>query len=343
MLSDMIFELMGSVAGVDAAYAKTLVNEAWGDVRRLGGWSFQLFETGFTVPGALSTGTVTLQFGNPSVIGDANAAAAWLTPGIGSQFGSLLTQRQFRSGGTSGAGTMYDIVAFDGANTLTLNRPFTDPLTSLAASVATQKYMIYQPYIAAPYKDFARWLSVFDIANSGWLFVKGNRREVGLTDPQRQIFSNPDRLLALGEDTRGQGTATPSSTLGFERYELWPGPQNQYLYQAWGLRNGADLVNLSDTLPVGVPESMVKARARARCYEQAEANKDPQNPRGAGADFRFLMGAADKQFAAELKQARLRDRDRFDAFYTTMHRFRGGPAPVTFDPATGGINAQVGV
>jgi hypothetical protein len=335
----MIGELQGNVAGVDAAYARTLVNEAFGDVRRMGGWSWQLFETGFTVPGMLSTGTVTLQFGQPTVIGDANASATWLTT---SQFGSLITQRQFRSGGVSGAGTMYDIIGIDftvpTAAVITLNRPFTDPLTLMTGPVATQKYSIYQPYIVAPFKDFSRWLTVFDIANSGWLFVKGDRREIGLVDPQRQIFANPDRLLALGEDVRAN-----SSTAGWQRYELWPGPQNQYLYQAWGVRNGADLVNLSDELPIGIPESAVKARARYRCYEQAEANKDPANPRGAGADFRFLMGAADGQFSAEIKQARLRDRDRCDLFFTTMHRFRGGPAPTTFNAATGGISSQVGV
>ena len=102
-------------------------------------------------------------------------------------------------------------------------------------------------------------------------------------------------------------------------------------------------MNLTDELPIGIPESAVTARARYRCYENAEANKDPQNPRGAGADYRFLMGASDKQFSAEIKQARLRDRDRCDLFFSTMHRFRGGPAPVTFDPSTGGIRAQVGV
>ena len=338
MLQDMVNELQGNVTGVDAAYAKTLINEAYGDVRRLGGWSWQLQQTGFTVPGALSTGTVTLQFGSNQVVGDANAAAAWLAPGIGSQYGSLLTQRQFRSGGTSGAGTMYDIVAFDGVNTLTLDRPFSDPLTNMTgAAVTEQEYFIYQPYIAAPVKDFRRWLSVFDIANSGWLFVKGDRREVGLSDPQRQIFANPDRLLALGTDARAN-----SSTKGYQRYELWPGPQNQYLYQAWFVRFGEDLVNLTDELPVGIPESMVKARARYRCYEQAEANKDPKNPRGAGADYRFLMGAALKQYESELKQARMEDRDKCDIFFSTMHRFRGGPAPVTFDPATGGVLAQVG-
>ena len=339
MFADMYNELQGNVTGVDAAYAQTLVQEAWQDVRRLGGWSFQFGQTGFTVPGALSTGTVTLEFGNDEVIGDANASAAWLTA---SQYGSLITQRQFRSGGLSGAGTMYDIIGIDftvpTAAVITLDRPFSDPLTSLVLPVATQEYMIYQPYIVAPVKGFRRWLSVYDIANSGWLFTRGDRRQVGMDDPQRQIFANPSTLLALGTDTR-----SGSSTAGWQRYELWPGPQNQYLYQAWYIHFGADLVLPTDELPVGIPESMVKARARYRCYEQAEANKDAANPRGAGADFRFLMGAADKQYAAELKQCRLEDRDKCDIFVSTMHRFRGGPAPVTYDPATGGILAQVGV
>jgi hypothetical protein len=338
----MIGELQANVANTDAAYAATLINEAWGDVRRLGGWSWQLKQTGFTVPGALSTGTVTLQFGVAQVIGDSNASAAWLTPGIGSQYGSLLTQRQFRSGGTSGAGTMYDIVSLDATNpaavVLTLDRPFADPLTSMTGPVTEQGYFIYQPYIVAPTKGFRRWLSIYDIANSGWLFVKGDRREVGMSDPQRQIFANPDRVMPFGADAR-LGSSTP----GWQRFELWPGPQNQYLYQTWFVDFGLDLVNLSDELPVSIPESMVKARARYRCYEQAEANKDPQNPRGSGADYRFLMGAADKQFSTELKQVRLEDRDKCDIFFTTMHRFRGGPAPVTYDPATGGVLSQVGV
>jgi hypothetical protein len=129
--------------------------------------------------------------------------------------------------------------------------------------------------------------------------------------------------------------------LGWQRYELWPGPQNQYLYQAWALRFGADLVNLTDTLPIGIPESMVEAKARARCYEQAEANKDPANPRGAGADFRFLIGKALAQYERELKYARLRDRDRGDIFVTTMTRLRGGPAPTTATQQ-GAVRAQVG-
>jgi hypothetical protein len=338
-LQDMIGDLQGSVPGMDAAQARTILNEAWADVRRLSGWSFQFGETGFTVPGQLSTGSVTLTFGSPVVTGNAAASAAWLTA---SQYGSLLSQRQFRAGGVTGAGTMYDIVSVNvtvpSAVTLTLNRPFSDPLTSLVSPVTGQGYSIYQPYIVAPVQDFERWLALYDIGNSGWLMTRGDRRDVGRMDPQRQIFANPDRLLGLGQDERAG-----SATAGWQRYELWPGPQQQFLYQAWFLRFGSDLVNMGDTLPIGVPESLVKAKARARCYEQAEANKDPQNPRGAGADFRFLIGAALAQYERELKYARLRDKDKVNIFTTQMTRLAGGPAPTTFNPATGGINSQVGV
>lgn len=339
-LADMIGEISGSLARVDDAFAKTLLNESWQDVRRLGGWSWQLGETGFTVPGALETGTVTLQFGIATVTGDANATAAWATA---SQYESLLSQRQFRAGGTMGAGTMYDIVAYSvvgGFGQLTLNRPFTDPLTSLTAPVALQEYAIYQPYIVAPCSDFRRWLTVFDMGNAGWLRVRADRRAIPGpgADPQRQIFGNPDRLLALGSDQRAN-----SSTKGWQRYELWPGPESQFLYQAWFTRFGVDLVALTDTLPDGIPESMVKAKARGRMYEWAEANKDKSMPRGSGADFRFLKGEADAQYKRELKQARLEDRDKVDIFITTMKRFAEAYPPATWNQQTGTGRAMVGV
>jgi hypothetical protein len=340
-LQDMIAELSGNAAGADYAYNRTLVNRSWGDVRRLGGWSFQFVEGGFTVPGMLSTGTVTLTFGSPTVIGDANATAAWATA---SQYGSLITQRQFRSGGVSGAGTIYDIIGLDTTtyapfSALTLNRPFIDPLASMPGPDTVQDYVIYQPYIVAPYQDFRRWLTVFDIANSGSLAVRGDRRAIPGpgADPQRQIFTNPDRLLGIGSDSR-----SGSSTYGWQRYELWPGPQSQFLYQYWGLRRGADLVNLDDTLPDGIPESLVLARARARIYEQAEANKNPSNPRGAGADYRFLIGEAKGDYKEELKQARLEDRDKVDIFVSTMRRFGNNVYyPATY--ANGAVQAQIGV
>ena len=203
---------------------------------------------------------------------------------------------------------MYDIIAFDGVSTLTLNRPFTDPLTVMTAPDPAQKYMIYQPYIVAPVKGFGAGCPSSILQTLGGCSPVATGAKLGLTILSVR-FANPSALLALGTDTR-----LNSSTAGWQRYELWPGPQSQFLYQAWYLWSGPDLVLPTDTLPYGIPESLVKARARYRCYEQAEANKDASNPRGAGADYRFLMGAADKQYGAELKQARLEDRDKCDIF-----------------------------
>jgi len=189
----------------------------------------------------------------------------------------------------------------------------------------------------APVKDFRRWFTVLDIANSGSLWVRGDRRKISnMYDPQRQIFANPDRLLALGQDQRAN-----SSTAGWQRYELWPGPQSQFLYMAWYERFGNDLVNLSDQLPNGLSEAMVKSRARVRCYETAEANKNQANPRGAGADYRFLMQAAQKEYEYERKENRKRDRDACDMFFTTLNRFGYGPAPSTIN-SNGNVLAQVG-
>jgi hypothetical protein len=57
------------------------------------------------------------------------------------------------------------------------------------------------------------------------------------------------------------------------------------------------------------------------------------------------MGAAEKQYKEELKQARLEDRDKCDLFINTMQRQLGlyGYYPATYNSATGAVSAQVGV
>lgn len=330
--AQMYQEITGSVPNVDVSYAATLVNEAWEDVRRLGGWSFQFQQDGFSVPGIVNQGTVTLTFNSATVVGDTNAAAAWNSVVV-----NFLTQRQFRQLG----GTIYNIVAYDGVNTLTLDRPFTDPLPAYTGPQSSISYMIYQPYFVAPVKDFRRWYAFLDQANTIWLKLNYERKKVDIEDPKRQIFSNPLVVIPFTEDLRitpasGSTPAQPYGTYGFMQYELYPQPTAVYCYQRFWERFGADLVNPTDTLPFPITEQLVKARARVRAYEQAEANKDPLNPRGTGADFRFLMGAAMKQYEDELKRARLVDRDRIDMFFTTMTRF-GAPAPLPF------YNQQTGV
>jgi hypothetical protein len=328
MLADMVFELTGAVPGFDAAFARTKIREAWHEIRKLRGWSFQNAQGGFSSTPSIAGGTVSLTYGGTTVTADGTAAVLWAN---GSQFGSLLSQRQFRIGG----GSIYDIVAYNqGAGTITLNRPYTDPLPTPTGN----SYLLYQPYYTTPVKDFIRWLGVFDMTNVRWIDILGNyeqRTNVNINDPQRQIYANPLSLLPIGTDMR-PGTATP----GWLREELYPQPTSQYGYMTWYEWSGPDLVNLSDTLPFPITENLVKTKARIGAYEWAESNKNPGNPRGSGANFSFLMEAANAEYKDLLQGIRVEDRERIDMFNRTMSRI-GSPMPFsTYNNSTGVLSVS---
>jgi hypothetical protein len=322
----MIGEMRGAVPGYSALLARTHIRNAWTDVRKMKGWSFQLCNGGFATPGLVNAGSATVTLGSPTVTGDAAASAAWLTASTPISF---LTQRQFRVG----ASTIYNIIAYDGVSTITLDRPWID--TSAGAGLG---YSIYQCYYPVPVQDFASWESVVDVNNCIDLCAGTAKKYVvqaNQYDPQRQIFSNPGSIIPYQVDAR-----PGSSTLGWMMYELYPQPQSQYAYSTWYMRDGADLVNPTDTVPFPITEHLIKTLARVKAYEWAEANKDAANPRGAGADYRFLMGAAAAEAKDQLKQIRSEDRDRVDMWYTVMSRVSGYGYPATFNPATGMVNAR---
>lgn len=338
----MAYELTGRVANLDIDLAVTMVREAWHSVRKLRGWSFQLGQGGFSVPsqiGSSSTtpplnanfGTCTVTFGSPTVTGDAIASGQWI---VASQYGSLITQRQFRIGG----GTIYNIIAADftipTAATLTLDRAFIDPLVSYTG----QPYLIYQPYIATPEKNFIRWLAIRDMTNVRWLNVNSDyqeRRATDMADPQRQIYTPPLMVLPFETDQRPN-----SSTLGYFLYELYPQPISQILYQTWWMYEGPDLKLPADILPTPITEALVKWKALTDAFANAEANKDPANPRGAGANYQFLSQFYGAKYEDELKACRINDRERVNMFNAQMTR-TGSPAPFSqFNPATGVLSVS---
>lgn len=335
-LITMAQELTGRCPNLDIDLAVTMIREAWHSIRRQRGWSFQLSQSGFAAPSQFAAGTVSVSYGGTTVTGDATASAGWSTL---SQFGSLITQRQFRIGG----GTIYDIIAYDDTNpnaiVLTLDRPFID----YEAHSTGLPYLIYQPYYATPVKDFIRWLAIRDMTNVRWLNVNADydtRRATDMADPQRQIYTPPLVVLPLGIDQRGIGTTTPSSTLGYMRYELYPQPSSQIVYQNWYEWEGPDLINDTDTLPDPISEILVKSKALVDAYGNAEANKNPANPRGSGADFRFLVGQYQQMYNVELQNCRVNDRERVSMFSAQMSRV-GSPAPFSvFNPATGVLNVS---
>lgn len=341
-LQSMAYELTGRVANLDIDLAITMIREAWSSVRKLRGWSFQFQQGGFSTPsqvGSSSTtpplnedfGTVSLAFGSTLVTGDAIASAEFLTT---SQYGSLITQRQFRIGG----GTIYNIIAMDATDptavVLTLDRAFIDPLVSYVG----QPYLIYQPYITAPDRNFIRWLGFRDMTNVRWLNIDADyeeRRTTDMADPQRQIYTPPLMVLPFQTDTRPN-----SSTPGWMMYELYPQPIQQILYQTYWLTEGADLDLPTDILPFPVSEALVKWRALSDAYGWAEGNKDPADPRGAGANNPFLIQMYEAKYQAELKSCRINDRERINLFSAQMTRV-GSPSPFsTFNPATGVLSVS---
>lgn len=324
----MIAEMRGAVPQYSALLARTHLREAWTDIRNQRGWSFQLGNGGFSSPSLINGGSCTIPaFGATVVTPDATAKPLWLA---GSQFGSLLTQRQFRVG----ASTIYNIIALDSTTgAITLDRAWTD--ITFGAGLG---YTIYQCYYPVPVKDFEAWESVVNVTNVMWLNIspsKGGRDWADRNDPQRQIFALPTEVIPYQVDGRAN-----SSTAGFMMYELYPQPQAQYAFQTWFTRSGADLVNGADTLPYPITEDVLKALARVKAYEWAEANKDAANPRGAGADYRFLMGSAKAQADEQLKEIRMLDRDRVDMWSSRLTRLAGYGPLATFNPATGMVSSR---
>ena len=332
-LSAMIAENRGCVSNYSGSLSRIHIRNAWHDIRNLKGWSFQLGNTGYTVPGLVNAGSVTVNLGDTTVLGDAAASAAWATA---SNPTSLITQRQFRIG----QGTIYNIVAADftvpTAAVLTLDRPWIDAYYL----GPTQGYSMYVCYITAPVHSFQAWEYFLDVRNVIALQVNNTRdilEKVNEADPQRQVFSNPGNLFPHGVDTR-PGSATP----GYPVFELYPQPQSVYVYSVGYSWAGPDLTDIpsQSAVPAPMTEHVVKTLARVKAYEWAEANKNESNPRGAGADYRFLMQAAMAEYKDQIKEIRSIDRDIYDAWNRQMQRFTNIGVISTFNPATGTVQSR---
>lgn len=332
----MIAEMRGVVPNYSALLARIHLQDAWSDIRKTRGWSWQFTQGGFSTPPKINTGTATVTWGSPNVTMDSTATTAINT--YGTQYGSLITQRQFRVGASS----IYNIIEWNsGTSTITLDRPWADvtaPQQNPPPQTSTLGYTIYQCYYPAPVKPFLAWEAIMDVVNVIWLNTsptKSERERINRADPQRQIFANPGTVLSIGTDLR-----LGSSTFGWMLFELYPQPQAMYSYQTWYTYSGPELVNPSDILPHPISESTLKTLARVKAYEWAEANRDTNNPRGKEADYRFLIGAASKEYEDSIHECRMLDRDLLDAWKATMTRLSGLGPVATFDPSTGTVMSR---
>jgi hypothetical protein len=196
---------------------------------------------------------------------------------------------------------------------LTLDRLFTDPLTAFIGV----PYQMYQAYIPCPV-GFKRYLSVTDMFDQWSMDIWTSRRTTDLVDGARQIASNPWAMNPLGTDRRGFGTATPSSTLNQQLYEMYPYPTAEIGYQWYSVIDLPPLVNNSDTLPPQIDEEVVTQKALTWAYRDAESRKDIMAAKGSGGNYLALKKGAEEDFLKRLKTLRLLDRDAVDAYMVNM-------------------------
>jgi len=307
MFQDMAFQLAGEL-GVPMPFARTLINEALGDIYDTQLWSFQMQEAGWLTPGLLfasgtqSAGTITTTAQGTTIVGNATAAAAWVAySGL-----PLLTQCQIRSPYYS----LYNIVAFDGVNTFTIDRPWMEP------AGAGQAYMVYQAYFAAQVSDFKRFLEIRDTSlNNVMDYWTYSRKDLAIIDPQRVVFNNPSYVVPYETDNRAN-----SATSGYMLFELWPHPLSVFPYTYSYLRRGVTLSLPADTIPSPLTEELVKWKAKEAAYLWKESQKGDGVARGSGADFKFLALAAAAESKKKMKSCSDRDRDLAQLYFDRFVR-----------------------
>ena len=316
----MAAELRGSMPKMPFAFAQTLINRAYTEVRNRNLWSFQLAEGQWISPPQITAGTATTTQGSNQVVMDATAAAAINADGSATY--SLLTQRQFRIG----AGGIYNIVAWDGVSVLTVDRLYGE------LSVVDATYQIYQVYYPSPTKTFLRFISVRDMQNFIDLDISKTREELDAQDPQRNWYYFPTWVVPYKPDPR-----MLSPTYGYMLHELWGAPQYSLNYQLLYIDKLPGLVNPTDCLPSALGEDVVLAKARVYAYEWAEGNKGALE-RNQGPDYRFLMGAAQKEFESLFKNYRREDRETVDNFFVTYQNGLYGRFWPTYNSIAGVAN-----
>lgn len=316
MFVDMFSEITELVPAMSRVRAKRLINRAWKIVQDSCLWSFQLGQGGFSTPEITTGGTISATLGSNQLIGDATATTAW----------SALplywapTLQQIRAQGFS----IYSIIAFDLTTnapfgTLTLDRPFVDPLPFFTGV----GYQMFQAYIPAPPR-FKRWLTIADMFNCWALDTWTSKRTVDLDDPARLYTSNPDTALAIGQDKRGAGTPNASATLGQQLFELYPNPQTEISYQTYYVAEAPYLVNNTDTLPSPIDEEVVTQKALTWAYRDAEARRDIMAAKGTVGNYLGLKKESEQDFLARLKTLRLLDRDAVDSYMVDMKAATSG-------------------
>ena len=294
---DLSSELAGWIPQLPPPLAGTLVNRAWRDICRSRLWSFLVEDAQVFAPALLSTGTVAVTQFSSLVTGNAAASAAWLPLVLNT--GAAFTKRQFRVG-TSGP--IYNITAVDTsiatAIVLTIKSSNASDIGYSGATNAAATYQILRYYYDAPSTDFLRWESFYEPSAGYPLKINKQKTMIDRIDPLR---SQQGQAYVVA-NYRASATGAP-------QFELWPTPTTETVYSTSYHRSGVNLV-AGDNLPNAIPDEFVMARAKMRAGMWAIANQG-KIPELRGADWRFFISTAEKDYLNLLPAVKKADEETF--------------------------------
>jgi len=261
---DYVAELR-SIPNLPYPLAQTLINRAWKDIRDKHKWSWLLGNADIITPAAIQSGTVTFTLGSTTATADATAAAAFNAAPFVAPFPPLASPilgqgYQIRTASGSSTllntyGPLYSIVAWDGVNTLTLDRAFDQ------GNITNSPYIAYKAYYATPVSDFNRYLTVNN-TTSGYSIRGKNlfydQQKLNSYDPQRGGTGDTYVIAIYGVDSSGNMV-----------HEWYPHPVNQALYRVYYERRGVQLSQTQD-LPPNLSSDLLMARAYIHAADWAQ-------------------------------------------------------------------------
>lgn len=291
---DYCSELVGVIPRLPYPYAQTLINRAWSNIRDQRLWSWLVGTGDILSADNITAGSMTTAQNSITVIADAGATSAlnavvFSNPPLASPM--LGQGRQIRIGVTGSGGPVYSIVTWDGAGTITIDRPYVDPTNSSIGS--NQSYQCYKCYFEPPTQDFLRYLTIRNM-------------RAGYSIRGKKLYYTQQKLNAVDSQRGGTGDAYIVSEFrankaGAPVHEWYPHPVNGAVYNCLYQRRGVDLSNTVD-LPTTLPSSLLMAKAMAHAATWAQANVSTY-PELAGTNWSMFRSEMQAQYKDELIQA----------------------------------------
>lgn len=257
-------KLAGSLDILPPSMLGDLINEALKDIYNSNEWGFLTKKDIIRTPALINTGTASVTKYSELVTLDAVASAIIVALNENSV---PLIERQFRNASASantGNSFSYNIIDFDtsdpSAVVLTLNQPYWDE-TNSAINFQILKQFYNPPFVTDTGNDevidFKCWKYFINLKLRRRLILTTTLDVLNAFDPSRNYIDDPRHVIAH----------PPSSDDDFPKFELYPAPKFERIYEVIWQREGLELKKERDVIPRILDWNLVLKRAEYCAYK----------------------------------------------------------------------------